>query len=99
MKCNHCGKKVVRYPIRDGGGNLIVKNLFKMDIQSILLIIVIIAMVMGYKADIAKCNDAIERPCVFCAKSNCCQEDFRTENLETAIYRNLNAINISAINK
>lgn len=90
MKCNICGAKVVRYPLkgqqektiaqnyREGTINWI--NLFKMDLQSLLLVVVIVFMVLGYKADIKKCEDAIEHPCEFCETTNCCEVNWMRVN-------------------
>jgi hypothetical protein len=72
-KCKVCGSKFVRYPLRDDGGKIIWKNLFKMDWQSILLIIIIFFMVWSYKHDIAQCEEMIEEPYSYCEKTNCCE--------------------------
>jgi len=48
------------------------KNLFRIDFQSLLLIIVVIILVLTYKADISRCEEVIQDPCGFCEKSNCC---------------------------
>ena len=71
-KCKKCGTKLVRYPFRDEDGKIIIKNLFKIDLQSLLLIIVVALMVWGYNIDTAKCDDAISNPCKFCDYSRCC---------------------------
>lgn len=76
MKCQYCGKKVVRYPLfkeQDGKKIIQWKNLFKMDIYSIALFVITITLIIGYKADIAKCEDAIENPCKFCTTTGCCR--------------------------
>jgi cell division protein FtsL len=71
-KCSKCGAKFVRYPIKDENGKLIIKNLFKMDMMSILFLICVIFMTIGYIADMNQCRDAINDPCKFCEDTNCC---------------------------
>jgi len=72
-RCSKCGAKFVRFPIKDEQGKIIWKNLFKMDMMSILFLICIIFMVIGYMQDIKQCNKVIEDPCGFCDKSGCCE--------------------------
>ena len=71
-KCPKCGEKFVRYPLRDENGKFILKNMFRMDMMSILFLVCVIFMTVGYILDMSKCNDAINYPCTFCEKSNCC---------------------------
>jgi len=73
LKCKHCGKKIVRFPLKDEQGKFIWKNLFKMEIRDLIMFLIIIFMVIGYKADIQKCEQVIEEPCEFCEQSNCCE--------------------------
>jgi hypothetical protein len=70
MKCPYCNK--APYPYKDEQGNIIWKNLFRMDFMSIALLIIVLLLILGYKADMAKCDDAIKYPCTFCEKTNCC---------------------------
>ena len=93
MKCKNCGEKVVKFPIKDSNGNIIWKNLFKMDLMSIILIVVVISMVTGFKQDIKKCEDAIERPCEFCETTGCCQVDWEYISGERA--RGMTNINLN----
>ena len=74
MECPHCKKKIVKYPLKDENGKPIIKNWFKMDMYSIILFVLVIFLVVGYKADIQKCEEVIEEPCTFCMNSNCCKE-------------------------
>jgi len=90
MKCHTCGAKVVRFPIKgqqektfkqnydEGTVNWI--NFLRMDMQSIIMFILIVTMVLGYKADIAKCDDAINNPCDFCETTNCCEVNWMRVN-------------------
>lgn len=73
QRCKNCGEKMVRFPLKDSNGKWIWINLFKADLYSIILMFLIIFMVIGYKADMQKCNEAIEKPCDFCETTNCCQ--------------------------
>lgn len=82
QRCNHCGKPVIKFPVKRQQektlsenleeGTINWLNLFKIDLQSVILIFVIIFMVIGYKADIAKCDEVIQHPCTFCEHSGCC---------------------------
>lgn len=71
-KCPKCEFKYARYPLKDEQGNIIWKNLFKMDWHSVMWIIVIALLIFGYKSGMQKCDEVIEQPCEFCAKSKCC---------------------------
>ena len=87
MRCPNCKEKVSRFPLKDNNGKLIVKNLFKMDLMSILGIIVIIMLVIGYKADIKTCEEIITDPLKYCEESNACKiieerETYGTVNID-----------------
>ena len=71
-RCKKCGEKFVRFPLKDEQGKIIWKNFFKMDMMSVFFLVCIILMIIGYKADMKQCEDAIEKPCEFCEKTNCC---------------------------
>ena len=81
-RCHQCGAKYARFPIKGQPNKtfkdnldektIVWKNLFKIDLVSILFIFCVVAMVMGYKADIAKCDTAIKDPCAFCDYTGCC---------------------------
>jgi len=83
MNCNKCGAKVVRFPLKDDDGKLIVKNLFKMDLMSILFFIVIILLAITYKADMETCEEMITDPLGYCEESNACKiiEERKTNEL------------------
>jgi len=89
MKCQNCGEKVARFPLKDSDGNIIWKNLFKMDLMSILWIIVIIFLVISYKADTETCREIVTNPLKYCRESNACKiieerngNQYRTINIE-----------------
>ena len=71
-QCPKCNHKFAKYPYKDEQGKLIIKNLLKVDLMSILFFICVIFLIIGYKSDMAQCHDAIKYPCTFCEKSNCC---------------------------
>jgi len=73
MKCKNCGEKIVRFPIKDNEGNIIWKNLFKMDLMSVIWVIVIILLVITYKADTETCREIITDPLKYCEESNACK--------------------------
>ena len=71
-KCKNCGVSIVRFPLKDSEGKILWKNLFKMSWDSIILVLIIIAMITAYKHDIGKCNEVMEDPIGFCDRSNAC---------------------------
>ena len=73
LRCKNCGEKVARFPLKDNNGNIIWINLFKMDLMSIIWIIVIILLVTSYKADMETCKEIITDPLKYCKESNACK--------------------------
>lgn len=73
QKCKNCGESIAKFPLRDSTGKFLWKNLFKMSFDSILLIIIIIAMVVTYKYDMAKCEEMIADPLEYCERTNACK--------------------------
>ncbi len=73
MRCPNCKTEVARFPLKDNDGKLIVKNLFKMDLISIIWVIVIITLVITYKADIKQCEEIITDTLGYCEDSNACK--------------------------
>lgn len=73
LRCPNCKTKVARFPIKDSNGKLIVKNLFKMDLMSIIWFIVLIFLVTSYKADMKQCEEIINDPLGYCEESNACK--------------------------
>ena len=71
-ECPRCGKRYAKYPWKDEQGNIIWKNMFRLDMVSIIWLIAIILMTYGYITETAKCQEVIDNPCEFCAESNCC---------------------------
>ena len=73
LRCPNCKEKVTRFPLKDSNGKLIVKNLFKMDLMSIIWIAVIIFLMISYKADIKTCEEITTNPLTYCEESNACK--------------------------
>ena len=73
LRCPNCKEKVARFPLKDSNGKLIVKNLFKMDLMSILWFIVMMLLVISYKSDIATCEEIVTNPLTYCEESNACK--------------------------
>jgi len=96
LRCKSCGAKVIRFPIKDSNGNIIWKNLFKMDLMSIIWMAVIIFLVISYKADIKKCEEIIENPLKYCEESNACKIIEERKNLNP--YRTINIEDIPQLN-
>lgn len=55
-----------KYPWKDDQGNIIWKNLFKMDAVSILFLIIVVILIIGFKVDTAKCDEVYNNPEGFC---------------------------------
>ena len=73
MNCNKCGAKVARFPLKDDEGKLIVKNLFKMDLMSLLFFLVLMVLAISYKMDIEICEEIVTNPFEYCEESNACK--------------------------
>ena len=82
MKCPNCKTKIIKFPLKDSEGKLIVKNLFKMDWMSIMWFIVIMFLVISYKADIKTCEEITTNPLKYCEESNACKiiEERKSDN-------------------
>ncbi len=82
LRCPNCKEKVARFPLKDSNGKLIVKNLFKMDLISIMWLVIIILAVTTYKADIETCREIVTDPLTYCEESNACKiiEERKEEN-------------------
>jgi len=96
MRCQNCGEKVARFPLKNSNGKLIVKNLFKIDLMSILAFIVIILLVTTYKADIKTCEEITTNPLKYCEESNACK--IIEERKTTSPYGIVDIENIPEIN-
>ena len=98
LRCPNCKEKVARFPLKDANGKLIVKNLFKMDLMSIIWFIVVITLVITYKGDIKKCEEMVIDPLGYCEDSNACQvlEEKKDNNLFGLVsIDNIPEINVS----
>ena len=87
LRCPNCKTQVARFPIKDSNGKLIVKNLFKIDLISIMVFVIIMVLVITYKADIKQCEEIITDPLKYCEESNACKiiEERRSENPYTLV--------------
>lgn len=84
-RCKNCGEDLTRFPLKAQPektlgenfweGTIRWRNLFKIDMASLVLLLIVIGLFSGYKADIGKCDDVIEHPCVFCKETGCFNED------------------------
>jgi len=81
-KCPSCGKQYARDPILKNPqlpleekykpDNLIWKNLFRMRLEWIFIMIAIFMIIIGFNQFTAECQEAIENPCSFCNQTGCC---------------------------
>ncbi len=99
MRCPNCQTKVVRFPIKDNNGKLIIKNLFKMDIMSVIWFVVLILLIVTYKADIKTCEEIITKPLTYCEDSGACKiiEERKEDNLYGVLIdiKNIPEINVT----
>jgi len=81
QRCRNCGEKIIKFPIWEGQekgvpfswDKLIWLNLFKVDMMSVIWFVVVIFLLISYKADISKCEEMIENPLKYCEESNACK--------------------------
>lgn len=59
------------YPIKDGQGNLIWKNLFHIDLVSLLLIITFLLLFLGVHQINEQCYSITENPCGWAREAGC----------------------------
>jgi len=56
-----------KYPYKDDEGNIIWKNLFKMDKMSVIFLIIVVLLIVAFKYDTGKCQEIYEKPYSFCS--------------------------------
>ena len=78
--CPSCGKKYVKFPLKNENGKFIWKNLFKMDWYTVMWLVVVLLLVFGYQHDISACRDMIEHPIQYCNSTNACKIIQEKEN-------------------
>jgi hypothetical protein len=72
-QCPHCGKKYAKYLWRDEQGNIIWKNLFKIDWYTLMWLAVVLFLLYGYYHDTSECREIIQDPITYCEKNNVCE--------------------------
>lgn len=72
MKCPHCNK--APYPIRNDDGSLNWKNIWRIDVQSIFLVISILLIITGVHQINQQCFEVLEEPCKFVDQFDCTGE-------------------------
>ena len=78
-KCKSCGTKIIKNPIWRGQeqdipfswDRLILKNLFKIDAMSAIMLILILFGTWAYFHDTAECREIVEDPCTYYNESGC----------------------------
>lgn len=79
IRCNHCNKKVIRYPVKGQQekslsenykeGTLKWINLFKVAPEDLIMFGIVLMLLFAYKHDTQACEQAITDPVSFCAES------------------------------
>lgn len=97
QRCKNCGEQVVKWPVKNQPEKSLItnfkertinwKNMFKMDLVSIIFLIAVLLLAFGYSSDTKTCRDIIENTCYYCNKTNCCNY---LEEQETRIPTNFN---------
>lgn len=64
MKCPHCNK--VPYPAKNEDGSWNWKNLWRIDMMTIVFVVLILIMAVAYKHDTKECFEIIEDPLGYC---------------------------------
>jgi len=70
-KCPHCGKPIVRFPIKANNGRIQWENLFRTDLVSILFLFSILLIAYGYSHDVAEYKELAENPCDYIEQFQC----------------------------
>ena len=81
FKCPHCEKKIVRYPVKDDQGNILWINLFKMDLTSILFLMSILFLLLGYAQSTQSCREIVSDPCKACENTGATVYDPDTNSI------------------
>ena len=83
-RCRTCNAEIIRFPLWKGEGEsrkFLWGNLFKMSLDSIVLLLLIVGLIMAYKSDTKKCFEIVENPVGYCRNSGACsivsQKDLR----------------------
>ena len=90
-RCRTCNAEIIRFPLWKGEGEsrkFLWGNLFKMSLDSIVLLLLLVGLIMAYKSDTKKCFEIVENPVGYCRNSGACsivaQEDLRY--IQTKLY-------------
>lgn len=87
--CKDCTKNIVKKPYKDENNKPIWKNILSIDIQSLIMIIIVLTMAYAFQHDVAVCQDAVKNPCVFCATTNCYNPKTKCSNIDIPELENL----------
>lgn len=88
--CQDCAKNIVKKPFKDENNKTIWKNILSIDIQSLIMIIIVLTMAFAFQHDVSICQDAVSNPCVFCATTNCYNPKTKCSNVDILEFENLN---------
>jgi len=81
QRCKNCGEKVIKNPMWKGQekgepfsfDKIIWLNLFKTDMMSVIWFVVVIFLILSYRADMEQAMEIIENPLKYCEESNACK--------------------------
>jgi len=96
QKCKNCGVKIIKFPLwemRRGKKIFLWTNLFKMSLDQIMLLIILVALVTSYKLDTAKCNEMVKDPLGYCEDTNACkilaEQQYKQDNIKVPSSKDL----------
>jgi len=70
-KCPECGHRYCKYPIKDDKGNIIWKNLFRIEPMHAIFAILLIVIIIGSDIMISDCREAVNNPCTWASNKGC----------------------------
>lgn len=74
-------KPPIYFPIRNLDGTFNIRNMFKVRIMTIVIIILILYSAWSYQKDMSMCEEAQTHPCEFCRQTGCMAK-VMIENIE-----------------
>ncbi len=80
QRCKNCNEKIVKFPLKDKEGNILWKNLFKMDLETVIWLIAFLSILFAYGITTEECKEIVEDPITFCVDGDYCNLILQIEN-------------------